>query len=332
MAYDISKLTKLSHLKSLAQKVKSETDALSNRIDALVTAGGEPNVLEKVKVNGVDLEIVQKAVDILIAQGSANGTIAVNGTDVAVKGLQALAYKSEVSEDELATALKTLINSKAAASDLTTLDGKVTTLIGSDSGKSARAIAAEEIAAQLIPAQADESLDTLQEIAAWIQSHPDDAATINSKISALETLTAGFDAGTTIKGYIDSKVGTGSDLSTAIAGLQSRMTTAEGDIDAVEGRLDTAEDDIDAVEGRVGTLETDNTTNKSDISGLKSAVQALQAIGATKVEASTINGNIKIDNVETTVYTLPSDVLTTSNVASDAEVTEMLTEVFGGNS
>lgn len=326
MAYDISKLTKLGHLKSLALKVDNELDAINSRIDDLVTAGGEPNVLESVKVNGVALSVVQKAVDILIAQGGANGTIAVNGTDVAVKGLQALAFKSEVAESDLAAALQTLINSKANGSDLTTLSGQVSTLIGSDTGKSARTIANEELAAQLIPATADEALDTLQEIAAWIQDHPDDAAAMAADITALETLTAGFAEGTTIKDYIDTQVG---GVSSNLNTLAGRVTTAEGNITTLQGDMTTAQGDIDALEGRMDTAEGDIDTLEGNVSSLQSAVSALQAIGATKVEASQINGNIKINNVETTVYTLPNDVLSTSNVASDAEVTEMLNEVFG---
>lgn len=43
------------------------------------------------------------------------------------------------------------------------------------------------------------------------------------------------------------------------------------------------------------------------------------AEGATKVEASTTEGNIKINGVETAVVT----------IATDTEITEMLTEVFG---
>ena len=43
------------------------------------------------------------------------------------------------------------------------------------------------------------------------------------------------------------------------------------------------------------------------------------AEGATKVEAGTTEGNIKINGVEIAVVT----------IATDAEVTEMLTEVFG---
>ncbi len=63
----------------------------------------------------------------------------------------------------------------------------VDTLIGSDTGKSVRTIAAEELAAKLIPENAAAARDTLEEIAAWIQSHPEDAATMNAAISALQT-------------------------------------------------------------------------------------------------------------------------------------------------
>ena len=52
------------------------------------------------------------------------------------------------------------------------------------------------------------------------------------------------------------------------------------------------------------------------------------AEGATKVEKSAINGNVKINGVETVVYTEPSDVIH-GTVASDEDVTAMLTEVFG---
>lgn len=62
-------------------------------------------------------------------------------------------------------------------------EGKVDTLIGSDTGKSVREIANDELAEQLIPDNAEEALDTLQEISAWIQSHPDEAAAINSKLT-----------------------------------------------------------------------------------------------------------------------------------------------------
>lgn len=49
--------------------------------------------LESVKVNGTALSIAaDKSVDVLVAEGATNGTIAVNGTDVAVHGLRSAAF------------------------------------------------------------------------------------------------------------------------------------------------------------------------------------------------------------------------------------------------
>lgn len=93
--------------------------------------------------------------------------------------------------------------------NLTEVSGKVTTLIGSDAAKSVRTIANEELAAQLIPASAKESLDTLQEIAAWIQQHPDDAAAMNTAITNLQNLVGTLPAGTTattVVGFITAEV------------------------------------------------------------------------------------------------------------------------------
>ena len=104
-------------------------------------------------------------------------------------------------------------------------ESKVDTLIGSDTGKSARTIANEELAAQLIPASAKESLDTLQEIAAWIQSHPDDASKMNAQIGALKDALSSFvtvDSTTgaytvtadSVKDYIDGEI---ADLDSSVA-------------------------------------------------------------------------------------------------------------------
>lgn len=131
------------------------------------------------------VETTDKLVKLSQAQDIANGVIAkVKAKGYAVAAdLGALATKDEVAKADLATALASEIDAKALASDLQTTDGKVTTLIGSDTDKSVRTIANEELAAQLIPQDAQEALDTLQEIAAWIQSHPAEAAAINAKLT-----------------------------------------------------------------------------------------------------------------------------------------------------
>ena len=66
-----------------------------------------------------------------------------------------------------------------------TLSGKVTTLVGSDSSKSVRAIAAEEVAK--IVDGADEDYNTLKEMSDWIAGHADDVTAMNSQIQANTT-------------------------------------------------------------------------------------------------------------------------------------------------
>lgn len=82
----------------------------------------------------------------------------------------------------------------AILSATTYADDKISEIVGTDTGKTIREIATEEIAVQLIPSGAQESLDTLQEIADWIQSHPDDAASMNSKIAELSGYTKALSA------------------------------------------------------------------------------------------------------------------------------------------
>ena len=67
----MSKHTTLDQLKMLAQRTNTEikavdgkVTALSSRVDDLVTAGGEPNVIIGIQNNGTDLDIASKKVDI----------------------------------------------------------------------------------------------------------------------------------------------------------------------------------------------------------------------------------------------------------------------------
>lgn len=202
----MSKHTTLDQLKMLAQRTKGEID----KVDSKALVG--------VKVNGAALSIAEKMVDILIATGTTNGTLAVNGRDVTVKGLAALAYKAQVSEDDLDTALRAVLNGKASATDLATL-------VSSDTGKSARTIANEELAKQLIPEGAQESLDTLTEIAQWIQDHPNDAAAMNTALGKLQAIVDGIggeeDDYATVMAAIEGKI------AAAMAGIVQDATKVE---------------------------------------------------------------------------------------------------------
>lgn len=165
----------------------------------------------------------------------------------AINGLGALAKKDKVSQSDLDEALSTLISGKAEASALEaeikragdaekalsdrldTAENNISTGFGvvtnalntlnayvdaenpGDVGKSIRQIANEELAAQLISADAAENLDTLKEIADWIQAHPGDASAMNTAIQALQAkVVLGTDSEgkeyATVKAYVEAAV------------------------------------------------------------------------------------------------------------------------------
>ena len=117
--------TRLSALEASAHthENKSDLDSITSEKIAAWDAA-EANVLEKVQVNGSDLTITNKAVNVTIAQGTANGTLAVNGTDVAVKGLASAAY-SEATEFDSAGAAANALTAATAYTD-TKYDSAVT--------------------------------------------------------------------------------------------------------------------------------------------------------------------------------------------------------------
>lgn len=121
---------------------------------------------------------------------------------------------------------------KDIKSRMTTAEGKITTLIGEDASKSARAIAAEEVAK--IVDGADSSYDTLKEIADWISGHKTDATAMNSAIIALEGIVDGIGGDgekATVVAYVTD----------AIASLKIGDYAKAADLTALAGRVDTLE-------------------------------------------------------------------------------------------
>ena len=110
--------------------------------------------------------------------------------------------------------------------NLDALSAKVNTLIGSDVNKSVRTIAAEELAAQLIPSDAQESLNTLEEIAAWIQEHPGDAATMNQQIQTNKDNITKIVNGTTTVAKASHAETAGSATTATTAGSATTAATA----------------------------------------------------------------------------------------------------------
>lgn len=209
-----------------------------------------------------------------LVEGTENGTVKFNGTDVSVHGLGSAAYKDENAfvaagsldesiaaakkagddaqgdVDELAKKVGDVASGKtvvqmiseaqtaatyddaALAGRVTSVEGKVTALVGGDADKSARTIASEEVAK--IVAGADASYDTLKEISDWISGHKSDAADMNSAIATLEAIVDGI-GGTgekaTVVAYVDD----------AIAALKIGDYAKAADLTALAARVGTLE-------------------------------------------------------------------------------------------
>lgn len=301
-----NKHTTLAQLKMLAQRTKTEIQAAEGKI-----------VLTGVKVNGVALSIADKMVDILIGTGATNGTLSVNGTDVAVKGLAALAYKAQVSESDLDAALTAVLAAKASKT-------AVDTLIGSDTNKSVRTIANEELAAQLIPEGAQESLDTLTEIAQWIQDHPDDAAAMNTAIAKLNGIVAGIG-------------GEDDDYATVMAAIEGKIAGAtkveaseiNGNI-KIDGEETTVYTHPTTTAVAAGFKKVGNDDKGHVVLGADVTKQDIVALGIPAQD--TTYSNVVAGGASGLMTGADKTKLDNIEVATDEEVTAMLTEVFGAQS
>lgn len=109
----------------------------------------------------------------------------------------------------------------------------ISTLQGDDKSKSARTIAAEEVAK--IVANADADFDTLKEIADWISGHKTDATAMNTAITKLEGIVAGI-------GGEGEKATVVAYVTDAIAALKIGDYAKAADLTALAARVKTLED------------------------------------------------------------------------------------------
>ena len=255
---DIKKFLDQDGLSLLWGKIESELKTRDDNISNLSTLVGKESVSSQIdsKINALDATVETAAIP------ENQDGIHVKITEVDGK-LTAVEAEIEVSNeiDAAKAALEAKIgtvaegktlagliadNATAIENHKTAIDNKITTLIGSDADKSVRKIANEELAAQLIPANAAESLDTLQEIAAWIQDHPGDASAMNS---AIEVLQAKTELGkytpegqseaveyATVKAYVEAVK---KELATNATGLEGRVKANEDAIATINGDSNT---------------------------------------------------------------------------------------------
>ena len=138
---------------------KAEFEEVQKKVDEITSTGGEPNVQS-------DWDTTDETADSFIK----------NKPD-----LNVFAKTTAVTED-IATAFESGIS--YTDTKVKEVSDVVSVLVGEDASKSARAIAAEEVAK--VVASADTDFDTLKEIADWIKNDTTGAANMANDIAALK--------------------------------------------------------------------------------------------------------------------------------------------------
>lgn len=230
--------TLTAHLETLAT-----ADQLTQAINALGALS------KKDKVSYDDLETALASLIDGKAEASALTEEIARAKAAEQANATAAATAQTAAETAQAAAEAAQADADALEGRMDTVEGKVTTLIGEDADKSVRTIANEELAKQLIPEAAKESLDTLAEIAAWIQEHPDDASAMNEAIEALE---AKVDTGDqTVSAYVTA----------AIEALKIGDYAKVADLTALAGRVTTLEESV----AGLGDMAGKDTVAESDL-------------------------------------------------------------------
>lgn len=255
---DIKKFLDQEGLSLLWSKIETELKTRDDNISNLSTLVGEESVSSQIdsKINALDATVETAAIP-ENQDGIHVKITEVDGKLTAVEAEIKVSNEINAAKDALEAKIGTVAEGKTLAGLIaenaaaiedhkTAVDAKVTTLIGSDADKSVRKIANEELAAQLIPANAAESLNTLQEIAAWIQDHPGDASAMNSAIEVLQAKTKlgeytpeGQSEAVeyaTVKAYVEAVK---KELATNATGLEGRVKANEDAIATINGDSNT---------------------------------------------------------------------------------------------
>lgn len=221
-----------------------------------------------------------------------------------------------------------------------------------DAGKSIRTIANEELARQLLEGgedggKAQESFETLKELADWLEQHPDDVATMNSKISDLETWKSTHSSQYTelnnsVTAIKNSYVSSITDSATYIQLDKTKGGITLSDADLVS-KINTMESAIASAAsagvtsfgGQAGaiTLTTNSNTNGTINFGITNKVLSGTVVGLGSAAYTNANAyatsaqGTKADNALQSVSTGSADYLTVSS--KDSNKNQVITPVIG---
>lgn len=174
-------------------------------------------------------------------------------------------------------------NIKTIQGDISELEGIIDGLIGTDTDKSIRAIAIEVLVEQLLADGNTENFETLQQLAAWLADHPEEAAEMNLAIQA------NAKAIETLNGLVQSHDAALEELQRKVNELNSSengvLAQAKAYTDEKVAEVSNAlSNHINTTNATLETLSTDVDKNKQDIQAIIDPMSGLLAQAQAKLQ------------------------------------------------
>lgn len=272
--------------------IKTNTDDIAD-LKAAIGAGGSVS------------ESIQDAIESLDADVTSTNGTNVNVQVVETDGVitQVLVSDSSASSQALSDEVTRATTEEGKLSQsINGISGKVDTLVGSDANKSVRTIANEELAAQLLSGAADADFKTLQELAAWLEGHPESASAMNEAIGTNSTNINNLTADVNTLKAIDHDAYKAADtaLETSLKTYADQAETdavntakaytdalANGAVSTNTTNIATANEKIATIEGQITTINTTIEENELTIAAaltdLDTRVDGLEAVSIKSV-------------------------------------------------
>lgn len=303
--------------KTVVQMVKDEASARETAISGIQ---GQIDALDNTYATDAELkDAIDELKESIQFEASKATTVVAEGTDAGNN----LDIASTTDIETGATTYTINLTDVASKTSLDATILKVDTLIADDADKSVRTIANEELSAQLLSGKADADFKTLQELATWLEDHPESAAAMNEAIQANKTA-------------IEKEV---SDRQTAISGIQGQIDALD-DTYATDDELKDAVDELNkaiedaqaaattvVVEGtdagnNIEIVPTTNEAGATTYTVNLSDVASKATLDATITRVETNEGKLEVIQGADTVEGSIAKALKDAKAYTDAEVLE----------
>lgn len=296
----------------------------------------DTNLGNSIASNASDITTLTKKVGILETDNATNKTNISTNTSNISKNTSSISSLSTTVTSSISTLEKNIsanatniqtnkTNISTNASNISDVSKKVSTLVGTDTDKSVRDIAATEVAK--IVAKAPEDFDTLEEISDWISGHGESAAAMNSSIqtntvnisnlgTALETEIE--DRKTAISNEASVRANTDTEIKNLIGTGFSSTSTVTSKVNTLTSELNAEKSErqnVDAeINGIIGTGFTNSTLTKeittlktnlsNEITRSQNADSSLEAgIEENKTSIATLDNNLSALQIEVATNT-----------------------------